>query len=171
MGLVWQEASFYSLECFRKFHKRLSVEERIGDGWGGAGRREAQPGPGPECRTGHGTAPQGPPQHSEQDTQGNANSQQSSVTGVLQSSALSRPAVLGSVASEALSFPPGLALQRPAVVKGETSWAKRAGILPSSGWVSDSRWPWTPIKTLGLQKQTHRYQRGKGWMNKSEVWD
>lgn len=30
MGLVWQEASFCSLECFRKFHKRLSVEERIG---------------------------------------------------------------------------------------------------------------------------------------------
>lgn len=107
--MVWQEASFCSLECFRKFLKRLSVEERIGAG-AAAGRREAQPGPGPGCRTGRGTAPQGPPQHGKQEAWGNANSQQSSVTGVLKSSALPRPAVLGSVASEALSFPPGLAV-------------------------------------------------------------
>ena len=117
--MVWQEASFCSLECFRKFHKRLSVEERIGDRWSRTGRREAQTGPGSGRRTGHGAAPQGPPQHSEQDTRGNASSQQFSVTGVLQSSALPRPAVLGSAASEALSFPPGLALQRPALVNGE----------------------------------------------------
>lgn len=106
MGLVWQEAGFCSLECFRKFHKRLSVEERIGDGWD---RREAQPGPEPGHRTGHGTASQGPPQHSEQETRGNTSSQQSSATGVLLLSALPH-SVLGSVASEALSFPPGLAI-------------------------------------------------------------
>ena len=107
MGLVWQEAGFCSLECFRKFRKRLSVEERTGDGWGGAGRRE--PGPEPGRRTEHGTALQGPPQHSEPATWGNTNSQQSSVTGVLQSSALPH-SVWGSVVSEALSFPPGLVI-------------------------------------------------------------
>lgn len=114
MFWVQQEASFCFLEYFRKFHGRLSAEERTGDAqerrtW----QERAQPGPGPGGRTEPGTASrtalQGPTQHGHRETwQGNANGQQSAVTRVLLSSALPPPTLMGSVASEALSFPPGL---------------------------------------------------------------